>query len=57
MSDRPEDVHDLRGLAARLRALAVTEPSISHQLRQMADETDDRADAMAARLRLRGRSD
>ena len=57
MSDRPEDVRDLRGLAARLRALAMTEPSIAHQLRQVAEETDNWADAMAARLRPRGRSD
>jgi len=54
MPDRPEDVHYLRGLAARLRSLATTEAKIANQLRQMADETDDRADAMAARLAPRG---
>jgi hypothetical protein len=54
MIDRPEDIDYLRGLAARLRALAMTEPSIADQLRQMADETDDRADAMASQPRPRG---
>ncbi len=48
MPDRPEDIDYLRGLAARLRALAMIEPNIADQLRQMADETDDRADAMDA---------
>jgi hypothetical protein len=56
MLDRPEDVHYLRGLAARLRSLAITEGHIADQLRQIADETDDRADAMAARLTECGRS-
>jgi hypothetical protein len=55
MPDRPEDIHHLRGLAARLRALAMTDLNIADQLRQMADEADDRADAMASRLRMRGR--
>jgi hypothetical protein len=54
MTDRPEDIHYLHGLAARLRALAMTEPNIADQLRQMADETDDRADAMESRLHSRG---
>jgi hypothetical protein len=57
MPDRPEDVHYLRGLAARLRSVAMTEHNIADELRQMADETDDRADAMAARLSPRGHSD
>jgi hypothetical protein len=57
MPDRPEDIHNLRGLAARLRSLAMTEPNIADQLRQMADEADDRADAMASRLRPSGHSD
>jgi hypothetical protein len=56
MADRPEDVHYLRGLAARLRSLAMTEANIADQLRQIADETDDRADAMEARLTPRGDS-
>jgi hypothetical protein len=50
MPDRPEDIDYLRGLAARLRALAVMEPNIADQLRQMADETDNRADGMESRL-------
>jgi hypothetical protein len=54
MSDRPEDIHYLRGLAARLRSLAMTEPNIADQLRQMADEADDRADAIESRQRPRG---
>jgi hypothetical protein len=54
MTDRAEDIRYLHGLAARLRALAMTEPTIAYQLRQMADDTDDRADAMAARLHPRG---
>jgi hypothetical protein len=49
MTDRLDDIHHLRGLAARLRSLAMTEPAIADQLREMADETDDRADAMASR--------
>ena len=54
ISDEPEEIHHLRGLAARLRLLAMTEPSIAGQLRQIADEADDRADAMVApRLRPR----
>jgi hypothetical protein len=54
ISDGPEEIHHLRGLAARLRSLAMTEPSIAGQLRQIADEADDRADAMVApRLRPR----
>jgi hypothetical protein len=57
MPDRPEDIHYLRGLAARLRSLAMMEANIADPLRQLADETDDRADAMAARLRPRGRLD
>ena len=51
MSDRPENVDDLRGLAARLRSLAMTAPPIADRLRQIADETDDFADAMALRQR------
>jgi len=50
MSERPEDIHYLRGLAARLRSLAMMEPNIADQLRRMADEADTRADAMASRL-------
>lgn len=50
MHDRPEDVQYLRDLAARLRSLATVDPNIAGQLRRMADETEDRADAMAARL-------
>ena len=57
MPNRPEDIHYLRGLAARLRALAMMEPAIADQLRQVADETDDRADAMASRPEFRGRAD
>ena len=53
MSDRPEDIHYLRGLAARLRSLAMTEPNIADQLRQMADEADDRADGIESRQRPR----
>lgn len=56
MPDRPEDVHYLHGLAARLRSLATMEPHIADQLRQIADETDARADAMAVRLDPRGRA-
>lgn len=57
MSDRPEDIPYLHGLAARLRSLATMEPKIADQLRQMADEADDRANAMASRLGRRGRPD
>lgn len=46
MADRIEDVHFLRGLVARLRALAITEPNIADQLRKMADEADNCADAL-----------
>jgi glutamyl-tRNA reductase len=54
ISDGPEEIYHLRRLAARLRSLAMTEPSIAGQLRQIADEADDRADAMVApRLRPR----
>jgi hypothetical protein len=56
VSDRPEDIPYLHGLAARLRSLATMEPKIAEQLRQMADETDDRANAMALRHRPRDRS-
>lgn len=48
MAERAEDVHYLRGLAARLRSLAIIEPPISDQLRQMADEAERRAAAIAA---------
>lgn len=54
MNDKPEDIHYLRSLAARLRVLAMTEPGIADQLRQMADKADDRADAMASRHGPRG---
>jgi hypothetical protein len=54
MNDEPEDIHYLRSLAARLRVLAMTEPGIADQLRQMADKADDRADAMASRHGPRG---
>jgi hypothetical protein len=37
---------DLRELAARLRSLAMVEPRIADQLRQIADAADDRADRM-----------
>lgn len=57
MPDRPEEVDYLRGLAGRLRSLAMMEPNIADQLRRIADETDDRADAMAVRLGPRGRAD
>jgi hypothetical protein len=50
-SDRPEDIRYLRGLAARLRSLAMIEPAIADQLRQIADEAEDRADAMGPRSR------
>ena len=50
MPDRPEDIRYLRGLAARLRSLAAIDPTIADQLRRIADETDDRADAMESRL-------
>lgn len=43
MSEGLEDVHYLRGLAARLRSLAMTEPRIAEQLLQMAKEAEDRA--------------
>jgi len=56
MADRPEDIHYLRGLAARLRSLSMTELAIADQLRQMADEADDRADAMESRIRPHERS-
>ena len=49
MANRPEEVDYLRGLAARLRSLAMTQPNIAAQLRQIADETEDRADLMALR--------
>jgi hypothetical protein len=42
-AERPEDVPYLRGLATRLRALALTEPRIADQLYQMAVETEERA--------------
>jgi len=49
-----EEIYHLRRLAARLRSLAMNQPSIAGQLRQIADEADDRADAMTApRLRPR----
>ena len=52
MSDIPEDMHDdLRGLATRLRSLAMIEPTIADRLRQIADETEDHADAMVRRSR------
>jgi len=57
MSERAEDIHQLRGLAARLRSLAMIEPNIADQLRAIADATDDRADAMASRQKGRGRPD
>jgi hypothetical protein len=43
MTDRPEDIHYLRGLAARLRSLALTEPRVADQLQKMADEAEERA--------------
>jgi hypothetical protein len=49
MAEKPEDVHYLRGLAARLRSLALTEPRIGDQLQQMADEAESRAEAIEAR--------
>lgn len=57
MSDRSEDVDYLRGLAARLRSLAMTDPAIGDQLRRIADETDDHADTVELRLRTRPRAD
>lgn len=53
MAERFDDIHYLRGLAARLRSLGMTEPLIGDQLRQMADEADDRADAMEAKRERR----
>lgn len=53
MNERPEDVHFLRGMAARLRSLAMTEPRIGDQLQQIADEAESRADAIEARHRPR----
>ena len=49
MGHSAQDVDYLRGLAARLRSLAITEPHIADQLRGIADEADDRADAMEVR--------
>ena len=46
MDERPEDVRYLRGLAARLRSLAMTEPHIADQLMQIADEAERRARAI-----------
>jgi hypothetical protein len=43
MSERLEDVHDLRSLAARLRSLAMAEPHIAERLLQMAKEAEERA--------------
>jgi hypothetical protein len=57
MADRSQEIVCLRGLAARLRSLAMMEPTIADQLRQIADETDDRADTMASRLGPRGYAD
>jgi hypothetical protein len=51
MSERPDDMNYLRGLAARLRSLAMLEPSIADQLRQIADEAEDRADTIGPRWR------
>lgn len=48
MAERHEDVHYLRGLAARLRSLAVIEPHIADQLQQIAAETEARAEAVEA---------
>jgi hypothetical protein len=50
MVDQPEDVRFLRGLASRLRALALTESRISHKLDQMAAEADGRADHLESTL-------
>jgi hypothetical protein len=44
MTDWPDDIRYLRGLAARLRSLAMTEATIADQLREIADATDERAD-------------
>lgn len=43
MTERSADVNYLRGLAARLRALAMIEPHIADQLLQLAKEAEDRA--------------
>ena len=48
MPERSEDIQYLRGLAARLRSLAMTEPSVASQLEKMADEAEARAEALAA---------
>jgi hypothetical protein len=48
MAERSEDIQYLRGLAARLRSLAMTEPRVADQLQKMADEAEARADALAA---------
>ncbi|HVA12984.1 MAG TPA: hypothetical protein VNF99_07030 [Stellaceae bacterium] len=50
MAERPEDVNYLRGLAARLRSLALTEPRVADQLQKMADEAEERASAIEATL-------
>ena len=43
MAERAEDAPYLRGLAARLRSLALTEPRVADQLYQMAVEAEERA--------------
>jgi hypothetical protein len=43
MADRPEDIPYLRGIAARLRSLAVGESRVADQLEQLAAETEERA--------------
>lgn len=57
MANRLEEVDYLRGLAARLRALAMTQPNIADQLRQIADATDDHADVIALRQNHQPRLD
>jgi hypothetical protein len=49
IAEGPEDLRSLRLLVARLRALATVEPHIAEQLEEIADEVEDRADALAAR--------
>jgi hypothetical protein len=51
MADRPEDIQYLRGLAARLRSIAMTESRIADQLQRMADEAEERAAAIEASRR------
>jgi hypothetical protein len=55
MAEKRAVVPYLRGLAARLRSLAMTEPLIADQLQQIADEAEGRADAIETGQTRRGR--